>query len=366
MDQLGNMVEARYDTRRGKASENESYLSPLWPSNEVVDEIRATDNFSRRVVLNNAVIGGDDVMKSEVTVGRGCGWIRVGQEPSSAGTLVYLNLATEVCDVTRDLLLPLGQTIWVQYGGDEPRPLAPSEKPLVVQNDFLQRLGYSDSSRRARLGIDPDLRFLISFHTGPKWFGRGGEVWLLKGLVLPQWRKKIITLKNGLMIIQSADGGDWGREAVRVEGVEAADGPRGGRSVIKVTSSGNKSLYLGFDRPWQQKLWNSWLNQERGGKEGQYASRGLVRVPRNIGRCPTLDLSDNRLSEASAPSSASSDDDDDGWSGLAEVSGLSRLNLSSNGLQTVPQEVWTHLGLVSLNLSHNSLTNLPPSIRLHK
>ncbi|CAB0018131.1 unnamed protein product [Nesidiocoris tenuis] len=53
-------------------------------------------------------------MVSEVTVGRGCGWIRVAQEPSTQGTLVYLNSSTAVVDVTRELLLSPGLTIWVQ------------------------------------------------------------------------------------------------------------------------------------------------------------------------------------------------------------------------------------------------------------
>ena len=30
--------------------------------------------------------------------------------------------------------------------------------------DFLKKLGYLDESRRSRLGIDPDLKFLIRFH----------------------------------------------------------------------------------------------------------------------------------------------------------------------------------------------------------
>ncbi|BES88718.1 PP2Cc [Nesidiocoris tenuis] len=255
-----------------------------------------------------------------------------------------------------------------RYGGGEPRPLSWRERPLAIQNEFLLRLGFTDASRRARLGIDPDLRFLIAFHTGPKWFCRSGEVWLLKGLVLPQWKKKNIALKNGLMIIQSVEGGDWGREAVRVDGVETGEGPRGGRSVVKVTSgcSNNKSLYLGFDRPWQQNLWQSWLKQERDGKEGQFASRGLDRVPRGIGRSPTLDLSDNRLgSRQTTGDDDDGGDDDDTWTGLAEVSGLARLNLASNALEVAPREIWTHLGLVSLNLSHNRLTTLPDQIRLN-
>ena len=54
----------------------------------------------------------------------------------------------------------------LQLGGGEPRPLGRSERPLEIQEEFLSALGYSESSRRARLGIDPDLRYLIAFLTG--------------------------------------------------------------------------------------------------------------------------------------------------------------------------------------------------------
>ncbi|XP_014250078.1 protein phosphatase PHLPP-like protein isoform X2 [Cimex lectularius] len=284
-------------------------------------------------------------MKSEVSVGKGCGWIRVSQEPGSNGTLVYLNRATTVNDVARDLLLPHGHTIWLQYGGDEPRPLRASEKPLQLQDDFLERIGYTDQSRRARLGIDPDLRYLISFNTGPRWTGRSGEVWLLKGLVLPQWKKKIITLSAGLMIIQSLEGGDWGKEAVLVEAVGTGDGPRGGRSVLKVTSQGHRSLYLGFDLPWQQRLWHSWLKQESGRREGDLSSKGLEAVPRGLGRLNSLDLSANRITS---------------WDALEDLEGLQSITLASNHLTAVPQQLWSlQETLVTLDLSHNSLREIP-------
>jgi len=53
-----------------------------------------------------------------------------------------------------------------QYGGEPGRRLASQEKPLEIQDQFLQRLGYQDMSRRARLGVDPELRHLIGFHVG--------------------------------------------------------------------------------------------------------------------------------------------------------------------------------------------------------
>lgn len=46
------------------------------------------------------------------------------------------------------------------------RRLAADERPLEHQDEFLKLLGYDESSRRARLGVDPELRHLIAFHVG--------------------------------------------------------------------------------------------------------------------------------------------------------------------------------------------------------
>lgn len=46
------------------------------------------------------------------------------------------------------------------------RRMAPDERPLEHQDEFLKLLGYDELSRRARLGVDPELRHLIAFHIG--------------------------------------------------------------------------------------------------------------------------------------------------------------------------------------------------------
>lgn len=46
------------------------------------------------------------------------------------------------------------------------RRMAPNERPLEHQDEFLKQLGYDEPSRRARLGVDPELRHLIAFHVG--------------------------------------------------------------------------------------------------------------------------------------------------------------------------------------------------------
>ncbi|EZA50190.1 PH domain leucine-rich repeat-containing protein phosphatase [Ooceraea biroi] len=83
------------------------------------------------------------------------------------------------------------------YGGEPGRRLASQEKPLEIQDQFLQRLGYQEVSRRARLGVDPELRHLVGFHVGPAsplpdltGYSRCGYTLVLKGLVFPQWKRR--------------------------------------------------------------------------------------------------------------------------------------------------------------------------------
>ncbi|KAK9510671.1 hypothetical protein O3M35_005408 [Rhynocoris fuscipes] len=244
----------------------------------------------------------------------------------------------------------------IKYGGEEPRPLDGDEKPLELQDQFLEKIGFTDPSRRARIGIDHDLRFLLAFNTGPKWSGRSGEVWLLKGLVLPQWKKRNIILRAGLMIIQPQEGREWcGGERIRVSRSSPSESPRAGRAVLKVISETDRSLYIGFDHRWQQNLWHSWLTQEVGRCEGDLSGLGLTTIPKDLKEtCASpniLDLSSNRLTE-------------EGCTGLESFNQLTRLCLADNRLERVPQIInrSNFPVLVSLDLSHNGIRHLPPSL----
>jgi len=95
-----------------------------------------------------------------------------------------------------------------QYGGGPSQRLSPDDRPLALQDTFLERLGYTTSVRRVRLGIDPELRHLLRFHTGPaiphpglEGFSKCGAVLVLKGLVFPQWRKRSIALLQSRLFL---------------------------------------------------------------------------------------------------------------------------------------------------------------------
>jgi hypothetical protein len=94
-----------------------------------------------------------------------------------------------------------------QYGGGPSHRLSPDDCPLALQDAFLERLGYTNTMRRARIGIDPELRHLLRFHTGPAMphpglgLSKCGAVLVLKGLVFPQWRKRPIALIHSRLFL---------------------------------------------------------------------------------------------------------------------------------------------------------------------
>lgn len=135
------------------------------------------------------------------------GWIRVycgphrhESEYEEPSRMVHVATKATTDDVIRDMDLPLEYTLWIQIGGGSSRRLHNDEWPFSVQEDFLKKLGFSDESRRARLAIDPDIRFLLRFYIGPAEIPmclgvpKSGNVEILKGLVFPQWRRRSMAI----------------------------------------------------------------------------------------------------------------------------------------------------------------------------
>ncbi|KYQ47376.1 PH domain leucine-rich repeat-containing protein phosphatase 1 [Trachymyrmex zeteki] len=226
-----------------------------------------------------------------VDVGNGSGWVRIHTGIESS--LVYLTLDTTAKDVCRDMLLGDDLSLFVQYGGEPGRRLASQEKPLEIQDQFLQRLGYQDMSRRARLGVDPELRHLIGFHVGPAspmpdlvGYSRCGYTLVLKGLVFPQWKRRPLAVIGSRLFLYPAC------PESRAEWMELSDGggavcyapSRLGKLVLRVTGfprvtqqchmsrhpeeshhRETRHLYLGFHHPWDRDLWKSWIKKKTSG-----------------------------------------------------------------------------------------------------
>ena len=255
------------------------------------------------------------------------GWIRIYCGPDRSEfscedpnrmVMVYANSTT--LEIVKDMGLPADYTLWLQTGGEKSRRLDETEHPFVVQEEFLKKLGYIDESRRSRLGIDPDLKYLIRFHIGPidiplcKGATKCGNVELLKGLVFPQWRRRTIAIIGTKLIIYPANQGLM-PETYELSGSEIFEHtPVYNRLIIKIvpkssdstlnttenlirnksmdclnssSSSGTSNLsslshtnnihnsnlsvcsngtaerevvlFLGFEDSWERDLWSNWL-----------------------------------------------------------------------------------------------------------
>lgn len=252
------------------------------------------------------------------------GWIRIYCGPDRSEyscedpnrmVMVYANSTT--IEVVKDMGLPSDYTLWVQIGGEKSRRLEETEHPFMVQEEFLKKLGYADESRRSRLGIDPDLKYLIRFHIGPidiplcKGATKCGTVELLKGLVFPQWRRRTVAIIGSKLIVYPANQSLM-PETYELSGSEIFEHtPVYNRLIIKIVPkisdslnntsenlSRNKSseclnssgishlsslvghlnnlhnsnlsvnshgterevvLFLGFEDSWERDLWSNWL-----------------------------------------------------------------------------------------------------------
>ncbi|XP_066597293.1 uncharacterized protein [Prorops nasuta] len=214
-----------------------------------------------------------------VELGTGSGWIRIHTGIESS--LVYLTLDTTAKDVCRDMLLGDDLSLFVQYGGEPGRRLCPREKPLELQDYFLQLLGYQDVSRRARLGVDPELRHLIAFHVGPAspspeldGYSRCGYAFVLKGLVFPQWKRRPLAVIGSRLFLFSDCQAEWIELGYGGGGAVCYAPSRLGKLVLRVTGypkvtqqrrklsrRQTRHLYLGFHHPWDRDLWKSWIKR---------------------------------------------------------------------------------------------------------
>uniref|UniRef100_A0A182ILP2 PHLPP-like RA domain-containing protein n=1 Tax=Anopheles atroparvus TaxID=41427 RepID=A0A182ILP2_ANOAO len=184
------------------------------------------------------------------------GWLRVycGPDRSEISSedrsrMIHVVTTATTLDVVKDMNLPGDYTLWVQIGGGRTRRLEENEYPLLVQEEFLKSLGYFDESRRARLGIDPELKHLIRFHVGPaeiamcKGVLRSGTVEVLKGLVFPQWRRRHLAVVGSKLVLYPGNA-SFPPEVYELAGANVFEhAPCDNRLVIKIVpkSAGSSS-----------------------------------------------------------------------------------------------------------------------------
>ncbi|XP_076232908.1 PH domain leucine-rich repeat protein phosphatase [Calliopsis andreniformis] len=360
---------------------------------------KKTDSFSSDSIENASLLSGtrspkvarlQETFNSSwdsgvgVDVGTGSGWVRIHTGIESS--LVYLTLDTTARDVCRDMLLGDDLSLFIQYGGEAGRRLALQEKPLEIQDQFLQKLGYQDVSRRSRLGVDPELRHLIAFHVGPAapladlaGYSRCGYALVLKGLVFPQWKRRPLAVIGSRLFLYPAcpeSRPEW-MELGGSGGAVCYAPSRLGKLVLRITGfprvtqqchqsqqqedshhRETRHLYLGFHHPWDRDLWKSWIKQaiqlSACPKQLNLSNGGLSKIPDSAIAFPAIEelvLSQNQLTGTN-----------NNLALLHRFPKLHILHLESNELKRIPRELLELRGLTYLNLSDNKIEKVPGDI----
>ncbi|XP_029727244.2 protein phosphatase PHLPP-like protein [Aedes albopictus] len=338
------------------------------------------------------------------------GWIRVYCGPDRSDVscedpsrMVHVITTATTLDVVKDMDLPMEYTLWVQIGGSKTRRLEENEYPLLVQEEFLKSLGYLDESRRARLGIDPELKHLIRFHIGPseipmcKGVLRSGSVEILKGLVFPQWRRRYLSIIGSKLVVFPA-GSALSPEVYELSGADIYEhSPGYNRLIIKIVpksidnNNGSSTkenlsrfidststthlynstasvhsisdretvLFLGFEESWERDQWSGWLSEIKqdgsgdGEKRLDLGDSGLQQIPEIfLQSCTTVEellAGKNKLQELALRA-------------LGEFVQLKVLRLNGNALKSFPDSLYNLRSLKILDLEENEIRKLPEKI----
>ncbi|XP_013390226.1 uncharacterized protein LOC106158698 [Lingula anatina] len=303
------------------------------------------------------------------------GFIRVFIPDSdlSKSYLIPLTLNTPAGRVCQILGIP-PNSLHVQLNGDIIQRLEPYENPLVIQNEYLATIGYTDVTRIQEEGHNPEIGFQIRFYTGKPFhdgtYSRNQlQAWVevRKGKVLHQWARRLCIIsgtrlyiyrdkerRNTPTVVQLAKGSV---EEVSIKGHERC---------LKLTSTiqGEKSVFLSFSSESQYAKWRKKCKKATSKlpTSADLSNNHLEFLPENLfinEELTMLNLRHNVLKERPI--------EDDiytiGWlDDLPRFRHLRSLNLADNNLGVIPTSIYLIKTLVELNVASNKLEDIPSQI----
>ncbi|XKL61561.1 hypothetical protein PGB90_008618 [Kerria lacca] len=305
------------------------------------------------------------IQKETVFISNQTGWVRVYLNPDeNYSTLVYVTDVTTVQDIVNESKFSENSTIWVQYYGIKRRRLKHFERPLHLQDELLTELGYDNNSRKTRIGSDPSLANIIKFLIGPAsnlGINRCGYLYVLKGLVLPQWRKRLGAIIADKFFLYSGDGDEdtANFDNISLSGANIkTENKKSNKYVLRVTT--HKQLFLGFENLWERNIWKKWM-QKVAANEINYKKKldlsdcGIEKVPKAIIQT-WVDLEELELCKNQLNIECES------LQMLIESSKLKKLSLRRTGISTLPLYITKLHALEYLDLSDNFFNVLPDHI----
>ncbi|XP_067934912.1 PH domain leucine-rich repeat-containing protein phosphatase 2-like isoform X2 [Watersipora subatra] len=266
-------------------------------------------------------------------------------------------------------------SLHVQFGGDLIRRLDPYEHPLVLQNEYLSKIGYHDVYRIQLESLSVDLGYLIRFYSGKPFFDNtfsrnhlSAYLDVKLGGVLSRWCKRLCTL-SGTQIKIYKDKSDNGTAQVIqlsngcVEECKSKTHPH--YLKLSTQSTGpEKSIFLSFDTFTD---YSKWLKKCRKAvaklpANADLSNCNLEFLPETLfinGQLSMLNLRHNALRHRPTEEDIYTI----GWlEDLPRFQCLRSLNLADNNLETFPNSICEMHGLVELNLGCNKIESIPSSI----
>ena len=139
-------------------------LMELYEANQTAN-LNATLQITKKGKHLNRNVDVKDWLSKDTTHG----FIRVfaPEADSSRSQLVPCTLSTSAHKICLMLGISLN-ALHVQMNGDIIRRLDPYEHPLVIQNEYLAGMGYSDIGRIQTNGVEEELSYYIRFYAGKK------------------------------------------------------------------------------------------------------------------------------------------------------------------------------------------------------
>lgn len=98
------------------------------------------------------------------------GYIRVFFSDADNSQLFKLTLSTQSQKICTQCGRP-PNTLHVQLNGDIIKRLEPFDCPLAIQNEYLQRIGYTDIIKIQEFGASLDVPWLVKFYAGNTKYG---------------------------------------------------------------------------------------------------------------------------------------------------------------------------------------------------
>ncbi|PKU39406.1 ap-1 complex subunit gamma-1 isoform x2 [Limosa lapponica baueri] len=270
-------------------------------------------------------------------VGRGCVYV-YGRDPAAAASDLRLVLCTvetpvsEICDGEGR------KNLYLQLHGDLVRRLEPTEKPLQIVYDYLAGLGFDDPVRMQEEAANSDLSCMIRFYSEKPSQVEQLDRILLSGVYnvrkgktqLHKWAERLVILCGTCLIVSSVKDSHTGKMHILPLVGGKVVSMRLGMVDLSCYSLEEVPEHLFYSQDIiYLNLRHNFMRSSGAGSLDSLCSMEVCELTtvlaNRFSQLKSLNLSHNRLGEFPVS--------------LCEISTLTELNISCNGLHYLPSQI---------------------------